>query len=855
MNKQQQAELALIDAVKKFAKDPLGFVIFAFQWGKGELEGYDGPEQWQRDILFKIGEKLRNNQIGSYEAIQEAVGSGHGIGKSALVAWVILWAMSTKPDTKGVVTANTETQLKTKTWAELAKWWRLCITKHWFEFTATAIYSKEKDHEKTWRFDQIPWSEHKTEAFAGMHNKGNRIVVIFDEACHDDNTEVLTNLGWMFFKDAIDTDCKLLTMDVNTREAEFLYPKSYHVSRRRGDMITYNKRGASFSVTPNHRMLVTSQKGHTQIITAEDLFNKKNSGYFILRTFKNTRECVNDVVIPRLIGKRKIWPEKKYNADLFAEFLGWYASEGHLSYSRNKYRVVGITQKDTRKIESLCNRLGMRYKVYSDCSTAQVRIHDTQIAEWLSQYGVGYKEKRVPSIVKEFSPRQISIFLDAFRDGDGYSRTKDRDILYTSSKRLADDLQELCFLEGNQSTVMMRRLKGKEIQFKTHVAFSSVDGYVVSRVKSDSKIYIRTKDLKKEYYDGNVYCATMPKNGVLFTRRNGVCMWSGNSAIPDAIWEVTEGALTDENTEIIWLAFGNPTRNTGRFYDCFNTHRHIWGHRQIDSRDVRITNKEQIKKWLSVYDEDSDFFRVRVRGVFPRSSDHQFIPGDIIEAARGKHLRPEEFNFAAVIIGVDRAWSGDETKIYLRQGLMSKKLATFNKNEDDFLVAGHLARYEDEYKADAVFIDFGYGTGLYSAGKQMNRKWVLVPFGGASTDHTYVNKRTEMWALMKDWLAGGGSIPDDQDLVNDLIAPEAFEIQTGPRAGKLTLESKDDMRARGVDSPDDADALALTFAMPVKNKSQKQFDRLNKMKQDDYDPFSTKPRQVQEQYNPLSSLS
>jgi len=68
---------------------------------------------------------------------------------------------------------------------------------------------------------------------------------------------------------------------------------------------------------------------------------------------------------------------------------------------------------------------------------------------------------------------------------------------------------------------------------------------------------------------------------------------------------------------------------------------------------------------------------------------------------------PKNIIFAAVVIGVDRAWSGDETKIYLRQGLMSKKLATFNKNEDDFLVAGHLARYEDEYKADAVFIDFG----------------------------------------------------------------------------------------------------------------------------------------------------
>jgi hypothetical protein len=90
--------------------------------------------------------------------------------------------LSTFEDTRGVVTSNTETQLKTKTWAELAKWHRLFIARDFFEFTATAIYSKAKDHDKTWRFDMIPWSVEKTEAFAGLHNKGKRIVVIFDEA-------------------------------------------------------------------------------------------------------------------------------------------------------------------------------------------------------------------------------------------------------------------------------------------------------------------------------------------------------------------------------------------------------------------------------------------------------------------------------------------------------------------------------------------------------------------------------------------------------------------------------------------------------------------------------------------------
>ena len=90
--------------------------------------------------------------------------------------------MSTFEDTRGIVTANTDGQLKTKTWPELSKWYRLCITKEWFTLTATAIYSVDVGHERTWRMDAIPWSKDNTEAFAGLHNQGKRILLIFDEA-------------------------------------------------------------------------------------------------------------------------------------------------------------------------------------------------------------------------------------------------------------------------------------------------------------------------------------------------------------------------------------------------------------------------------------------------------------------------------------------------------------------------------------------------------------------------------------------------------------------------------------------------------------------------------------------------
>lgn len=112
------------------------------------------------------------------------------------------------------------------------------------------------------------------------------------------------------------------------------------------------------------------------------------------------------------------------------------------------------------------------------------------------------------------------------------------------------------------------------------------------------------------------------------------------SAIPDVIWETTEGALTDADTEIIWGVFGNPTRNTGRFRECFGRFRHRWHLWQVGSRATKLTNKEQINQWIADYGEDSDFVRVRVRGVFPRAGDMQFISTEMAEAAMSDKRDP-----------------------------------------------------------------------------------------------------------------------------------------------------------------------------------------------------------------------
>lgn len=172
--------LSVVDWLALVRNDPLAFVMGAFPWGEPGtvLANFDGPDQWQLEIL----EDIRLGLLDPETAIKLATASGHGIGKSCLVAWIILWAFMTFPDTRGRVTAGTESQLKTTTWAEVGKWFNLCwFAADHFTLGATALLSKDPTRERTWRIDMIPWSENNPEAFAGMHNQGKRILYVFDE--------------------------------------------------------------------------------------------------------------------------------------------------------------------------------------------------------------------------------------------------------------------------------------------------------------------------------------------------------------------------------------------------------------------------------------------------------------------------------------------------------------------------------------------------------------------------------------------------------------------------------------------------------------------------------------------------
>lgn len=445
-----------------FFDDPLGFVRYAFAWGQGDLAGHEGPDAWQVEVLRDIGRFVR----GAQGAVRVATASGHGVGKSALAAWIILWAMSTRPHLAGAVTANTGAQLSGKTWRELALWHKRAVNKHWFRWSATRLH--QVDHPETWFVAAIAWNKDRPEAFAGLH--ATHVLMLFDEA----------------------------------------------------------------------------------------------------------------------------------------------------------------------------------------------------------------------------------------------------------------------------------------------------------------------------------------------------------SAIDDAIWDTAEGAMTTPGA--VWCVFGNPTRNSGRFHECFHRMRHRWATRQVDSRTARMANKAQLGQWVDDYGEDSDFVRIRVRGVFPRAGSRQLIPSHLVDAAMARPPDAGVYGHAPLIMGLDVARFGDDQSVLaLRRGLaVPEALRTF-RGLDTMTLAGIAARQIEEKRPDKVFVDAGgIGAGVVDRLHQLGfRSQVMgVDFGGAADNAAlYANKRTEMWALLGEWLKQGAMLPNDMTLRADLTGPEyGF---TGDK-GRIALEKKADMKKRGLASPDCGDALALTFAYPVR---------------------------------------
>lgn len=297
------------------------------------------------------------------------------------------------------------------------------------------------------------------------------------------------------------------------------------------------------------------------------------------------------------------------------------------------------------------------------------------------------------------------------------------------------------------------------------------------------------------------------------------------SAIPDEIWNVTEGAMTgkDKHGTKIWVAFGNPTKPQGRFKDCFGADRGRWKTWEIDSRTAKMADKVEAEGLIERWGIDSDIVRVRVLGKTPRTGEMQLIGEDLVAPALGKQFHYQDVRYAPRIMGIDiaRSLTGDQSVIYRRQGVGYYPLLKY-RIDDTWMLTNIIAAEIKKWKPDCVFIDMGnvgaaIRDNLVNALK-MNKitKIVGVWFGDRMPkgSRTY-NKRADMWLSAKEFLINGGGIPDDNELRDDLQGPRYFYADDN---GTIQLESKRDIKARpegGLPSPDSADAFVLTFAHPV----------------------------------------
>ena len=326
------------------------------------------------------------------------------------------------------------------------------------------------------------------------------------------------------------------------------------------------------------------------------------------------------------------------------------------------------------------------------------------------------------------------------------------------------------------------------------------------------------RDLKKgtRYWsaEGKLWSEENPDSYAGVHNHDGMMLiFDESSGIPNPIWDVGAGFFTENILDRYWFAFSNPRRNEGYFFECFHAKRAFWKTRIVDARTVEDTDKQVYAQIIAENGEDSPQARIEVYGEFPSAGEDQFISPMLVDDAMARE-RYKDLT-APIVIGVDPARGGaDSTVIVVRQGRDLVAIKRYS-GEDTMTIVGRVIDAMEEYKPVLTVIDEGgLGYGILDRLVEQRYKVRGVNFGSrAKQSIAFGNKRAEMWNSMREWLKSA-SIADDRQLKADLTGP----MKRPNSSGTIFLEGKKEMRARGLASPDAADALAVTFAFPVAHR-------------------------------------
>ncbi len=344
-----------------------------------------------------------------------------------------------------------------------------------------------------------------------------------------------------------------------------------------------------------------------------------------------------------------------------------------------------------------------------------------------------------------------------------------------------------------------------------------------------TKTYIYMIGYEKRWF-ATARTATKPENMQGFHEDNMLFIIDEASGVADPIMEAILGTLSGKNNKL--LMCGNPTRTSGIFYDAFHGDRALYKYHTVSARNTLRTNKDNIASLDRKYGKDSNFVRVRVDGEFPTQEDDVFIMLSAIEQCGSKEYElPEGKGMPYIMFGVDVARYGDDETVIYRNAKGRLKLAVHRHGQNLMATAGDIvAQYKKvlkefpEYKG-RVYVnidDTGLGGGVTDRLKEVKREQKLnqlavIPINAAekidantnenkAAAEYYNNITTHMWAVLRELLKDKQiEMEDDADTFAQLSTRKYFMASNG----KLELESKKEMKKRGIASPDRADAAAL----------------------------------------------
>lgn len=279
---------------------------------------------------------------------------------------------------------------------------------------------------------------------------------------------------------------------------------------------------------------------------------------------------------------------------------------------------------------------------------------------------------------------------------------------------------------------------------------------------------------------------------------------------PEVWGEIVRPALSDRHG---WACFIGTPKGMNLFYELytFGQNTKDWGSAIFRADETGVISEEELADARAVMSDNQ--YRQEFLCDFSASVDNVLITIDMVSKAANKPLQAADVRGAVRVIGVDVARFGDDrSAICKREGLWCQDIRVI-ENLDNMTFAGIVADEINAFRPDAVFIDAGRGEGVIDRLRQMGYHVMEVNFGSRAADPTrWANKRTEMWDRTREWLENGGAIPNDSALKGELAAP-TYSFDT---SGRKVLEPKEKLKERGLRSPDMADALALTFAAPVR---------------------------------------